>query len=79
MRSTVTGLAGQLLKNRGPAGLVFSPEDLRGGGAYALSHKTEIGADVVFFVAGSDTHYGTGVAVHISRSFEFLKKQSTGR
>ncbi|HKS66510.1 MAG TPA: hypothetical protein VJR26_04675 [Candidatus Acidoferrales bacterium] len=49
-----------------------------GGGAYALSRKTEIGADVVFFVAGSDTHYGTGLAVHISRSFEFMKKQSPG-
>lgn len=50
-----------------------------GGGAYALSRKTEIGADVVFFVAGSDTHYGEGVAVHISHSFEFMKMQSTRR
>jgi hypothetical protein len=41
-----------------------------GGVSYALTPKTEIAADVVSFVAGSDTHYGTGVSLRITRSFQ---------
>jgi hypothetical protein len=45
-----------------------------GGFSYAISPKIEIGADVVSFVSGSDTHYGTGVSVSVTRSFK-LKHQ----
>jgi hypothetical protein len=40
-----------------------------GGISYVISPKTEVGADVVSFVAGSDTHYGTGVSLRITRTF----------
>ena len=39
------------------------------GISYAITPKTEVSADVVTFLAGSDTHYGTGVSVRITRSF----------
>jgi hypothetical protein len=39
------------------------------GISYVISPKTEVGADIVSFVAGSDTHYGTGVSLRITRSF----------
>jgi hypothetical protein len=40
-----------------------------GGIPYVISPKTEVGADIVAFVAGSDTHYGTGVSLRITRTF----------
>jgi hypothetical protein len=40
-----------------------------GGISYAITPKTEVSADVVTFLAGSDTHYGTGVSVRITRTF----------
>ena len=42
---------------------------LGGGAAYALSARTVLSADFVTFLSGSDTHYGSGVAVGFSRSF----------
>lgn len=42
---------------------------LGGGASYALNPKTELSATVVTFLSGSDTHYGTGVALQVSRSF----------
>jgi hypothetical protein len=42
---------------------------LGGGVSYSVNSKTDLSADVVTFLSGSDTHYGTGVAVGISRSF----------
>lgn len=42
---------------------------LGGGLSYLFNSKTEIGADVVTFVAGSDTHYGTGLSLRCTRSF----------
>jgi hypothetical protein len=40
-----------------------------GGISYVISPKTEVGADIVSFVSGSDTHYGTGVSLRITRTF----------
>ena len=40
-----------------------------GGVSYSINSKTDVSADAVTFVSGSDTHYGTGVALRISRSF----------
>jgi hypothetical protein len=40
-----------------------------GGASYLLNAKTEVGADVVTFLSGSDTHYGTGMSLRITRSF----------
>jgi hypothetical protein len=42
---------------------------LGGGLAYSVTPKTSINADVVTFLAGSVTHYGTGVSVGITRNF----------
>ena len=42
---------------------------LGGGVSYALTPKTDVSADVVTFLSGSDTHYGTGVSMRIARSF----------
>jgi hypothetical protein len=42
-----------------------------GGVSYALNHKTEISADVVTFLSGSNTHYGTGLSMRISRNFKW--------
>jgi hypothetical protein len=42
---------------------------LGGGVSYAVTPRTEVSADVVTFLAGSDTHYGTGVSVRITRTF----------
>jgi hypothetical protein len=47
-----------------------------GGVSYVLSPKTEVGADLVTFPAGSDTHYGTGVSVRITRSFSLHSMRS---
>jgi hypothetical protein len=44
---------------------------LGGGAAYAISPKTDVSADFVTFLTGSDTHYGNGVSIGISRSFIF--------
>jgi hypothetical protein len=43
---------------------------LGGGASYALNSKTEVSADVVAFLSGSDTHYGSGVVLTISRGFQ---------
>jgi len=42
---------------------------LGGGISYAITPKTEVSADVVTFLSGSDTHYGTGVSLRITRTF----------
>lgn len=42
---------------------------LGAGISYAATPKTDISADVVTFVSGSDTHYGTGLSIRIARSF----------
>ena len=47
-----------------------------GGVSYAISRKVEIAADMVSFVAGSDTHYGTGVSLSITRSFSIRPRSS---
>jgi len=52
---------------------------LGGGASYMLTPKTEVGADVVTFLSGSDTHYGTGVSVRITRSFSLRSGRSRPR
>ena len=42
---------------------------LGAGATFSLTPKIDLEADAVTFLSGSDTHYGTGVAVGISRSF----------
>lgn len=42
---------------------------LGGGVSYAINSKTDVSADAVTFLSGSDTHYGTGLALRISRTF----------
>lgn len=42
---------------------------LGGGVSYAITSKTQLSADVVTFLSGSDTHYGSGLVIGISRSF----------
>jgi hypothetical protein len=51
---------------------------LGGGMSYALTPKTEVSFDAISFLAGSDTHYGTGVSVRITRNFKW-KSLSFGR
>lgn len=48
-----------------------------GGVAYSITPKTDISADFVTFVSGSDTHYGTGLSVSVTRAFNlgFRKHQ----
>lgn len=41
---------------------------LGGGVSYELTRYTEISADLVTFLAGSDTHYGSGIAFRISHT-----------
>ena len=50
---------------------------LGGGIAYSVTPKTDISADFVTFVSGSDTHYGTGVSVSVTRAINlgFRKQQ----
>ena len=47
---------------------------LGGGVSYAITAKTEVSADVVTFLTGSDTHYGTGFSLRITRTF--MRKSS---
>lgn len=42
---------------------------LGGGVSYSLTPKIDISADAVTFLSGSDTHYGSGVSLRVSRSF----------
>lgn len=42
---------------------------LGGGVSYAVNSNVEISADVVTFLSGIDTHYGSGTALRISHSF----------
>lgn len=42
---------------------------LGAGATFSLTPKIDLEADAVTFLSGSDTHYGAGVAVGISRSF----------
>jgi hypothetical protein len=42
---------------------------LGGGVSCAVNSSTDLSADVVTFLSGSDTHYGSGIALRISRSF----------
>lgn len=42
---------------------------LGGGVSYAITPKTDLSADAVTFLSGSDTHYGSGLVLGISRSF----------
>jgi len=42
---------------------------LGGGVSYAVTSETDISADVVTFISGSDTHYGTGLALQVAHSF----------
>jgi hypothetical protein len=44
---------------------------LGGGISFAVTPKTEVSADVVTFLTGSDTHYGTGLSIRITRSFKW--------
>jgi len=50
-----------------------------GGVSYALTPKIDLSADIVTFVSGSDTHYGTGVSVGIARSFTLRRRSATGQ
>jgi hypothetical protein len=42
---------------------------LGGGVEYSVTPKTDISADFVTFLTGSDTHYGTGVSFSVTRAF----------
>lgn len=46
---------------------------LGAGASYLVNSKTEIGADVVTFLSGSDTHYGTGLSLRITRNFSLRR------
>jgi hypothetical protein len=46
---------------------------LGGGASYAINSKTDLSADVITFLSGSNTHYGTGLALELSRSFRINK------
>lgn len=50
---------------------------LGGGMSYAITPNTDISADVVTFVSGSDTHYGTGASIGIARSFMLHRSRRT--
>jgi hypothetical protein len=52
---------------------------LGGGVSYAINSKTDLSADVVTFLSGSDTHYGTGLAFAISRSFRLKTRADPPR
>jgi hypothetical protein len=41
-----------------------------GGVSYSVTPKTVIFADVVTFLTGRDTHFGSGISVGVSRSFQ---------
>lgn len=43
---------------------------LGGGMSYALTPYTEVSADGVTFLSGSDTHYGSGIAIRISHTLK---------
>ncbi|HET7104554.1 MAG TPA: hypothetical protein VFI20_10755 [Terracidiphilus sp.] len=45
---------------------------LGGGVSYAVSQNVEVSADMVTFLTGSDTHYGSGVVFRVSRSLMLL-------
>lgn len=45
-----------------------------GGVAYSLTPKTSLDADVVTFLSGSVTHYGTGISIGVTRSFDLWRK-----
>jgi hypothetical protein len=49
-----------------------------GGASYSITPKTDVSVDVVTFLSGSDTHYGTGVSLRITRSFS-LKSRGPAR
>jgi hypothetical protein len=50
---------------------------LGAGVSYAITPKTDVSADVVTFLSGSDTHYGTGVSMRIARSFTLRRSAKT--
>jgi hypothetical protein len=52
---------------------------LGGGFSYSITPKTDISADVITYLAGKVTHYGTGVSVRVTRSFRWDFRKLTGR
>jgi hypothetical protein len=48
-----------------------------GGASYALTRKTEIGADMFIPVAGRATHFGPGVSFRFTRLFERSPRPAT--
>lgn len=48
-----------------------------GGVSYAITPATDISADIVTFLSGSDTHYGTGVSIRVARSFTLRTSANT--
>jgi hypothetical protein len=51
---------------------------LGGGVSYAITSNADLSADVVTFISGSDTHYGSGLVIGISHSFR-IKQHAHNR